>query len=90
VNVARVAGRVVSTIKDDALLGRKLLLLEPLDAAGRALPGGLIVALDAVGAGAAERVLYVKGREAAHAFLPDHVPADAAVVGIIDTLTVET
>jgi microcompartment protein CcmK/EutM len=88
-NLARVAGRVVATIKNDALEGQRLLLLEPLDAAGRPLPGGLIVALDSVGAGAAERVLYVKGREAAHAFLPGMVPTDAAVVGIVDTVTVE-
>lgn len=88
-NLARVVGRVVATRKDEALEGHKLLLIEPLDASGRPLAGGIVVALDAVGAGAAEHVLYVKGREAAHAFLPDTVPADAAVVGIVDAATLE-
>ncbi|MGH9870185.1 MAG: EutN/CcmL family microcompartment protein [Candidatus Polarisedimenticolia bacterium] len=88
-NLARVVGRVVATRKDDALIGQRLLLLEPLDAKGSPLGGGLIVALDAVGSGAAEHVLYVKGREAAYAFLPATVPADAAVVGIVDAATLE-
>ena len=88
-NLARVVGRVVATVKDEALKGHRLLLIEPLDASGNPLPGGFVVALDAVGSGAAEHVLYVKGREAAHAFLPEVVPADAAVVGIVDTATLE-
>jgi len=88
VNLARVVGRVVSTHKDDDLRGRKLLLIRPLDSRLRPT-GPPLVAVDAVGAGAAEVVLYVRGREASHAFLPDHVPADAGVVGIVDTVTRE-
>ncbi|HEY3174776.1 MAG TPA: EutN/CcmL family microcompartment protein [Candidatus Polarisedimenticolia bacterium] len=87
-NLARVAGRVVSTHKDDGLAGRKLLLLQPLDAR-LADSGPMFVAVDAVGAGAAEVVIYVRGREAAHAFLPDHVPTDAGIVGIVDYATLE-
>lgn len=87
-NLARVVGRVVSTHKDGALEGRKLLLLQPLDC-GLADAGAPFVAVDAIGAGAAEVVLYVRGREAAHAFLPDLVPTDAGVVGIVDHATVE-
>ena len=87
-NLARVVGRIVSTHKDEGLAGRKLLLLQPLD--GRLTDtGSVFIALDAVGAGAAEVVIFVRGREAAHAFLPDHVPTDAGVVGIVDHVTLE-
>ena len=88
-NLARVVGRVVATRKDEALTGHRLLLIEPLDSSGRPQGKGLIVALDAVGSGAAEHVLFVRGREASHAFLPDVVPADAAIVGIVDAATRE-
>lgn len=88
-NLARVVGRVVATHKDGGLAGRKLLVLQPLgpDLEPRGTP---IVGVDAVGAGAAEVVIVVRGREAAHAFLPDAVPADAGVVGIVDHATVES
>lgn len=86
-NLARVIGRVVSTHKDRGLEGRKLLVLQPLDPRLEDA-GAPLVAVDAVGAGAAEVVIYVRGREAAHAFLPDEVPADAGVVGIVDHATV--
>lgn len=85
-NLARVIGRVVSTHKDAELSGQKLLLLQPVDAT--LAPAGLpLVALDAIGAGAAELVIFVRGREAAHAFLPKDVPADAGVIGIVDHVT---
>ena len=46
--------------------------------------GTPLVAIDAVGAGAGERIFYVTGREASFAFIPDHVPTDATIVGIVD------
>lgn len=82
-DLARVVGRVVCTVKNDALRGVKLLLVRPLDAHGSPR-GRPLVALDAVGAGAGERVFYVTGREASFAFLPDTVPADASIVGIVE------
>lgn len=82
-NLGRVVGRVVSTHKDADLSGVKLLLIQPV-APGGARAGATIVAADAVGAGAGETVIFVRGREAAHAFLPEHVPADAGVIGIVD------
>lgn len=80
-NVGKVAGTLVSTAKDPGLRGRKILLVRPLG--GREKP---FWALDAAGAGAGETVLYVRQREASYAFLPDVVPCDAAVVGIVDDL----
>ena len=87
-NLARVIGRVVSTCKDDGLEGRKLLILQPVDPYLKSL-GSPFVAVDAVGAGADEVVMYVRGREASHAFLPEKVPTDAGVVGIVDHATME-
>jgi len=81
--LARVLGEVVSTVKDANLTGMKLLVLQPLTPAGDAA-GRTLVALDSVGAGAGERVFFVRGREAAFPFYPDEPPADATVIGIVD------
>ncbi len=81
--VARVLGEVVSTVKDSNLIGLKLLVLQPLSAAGEA-SGRTLVALDSVGAGVGERVFFVRGREAAFPFYPSEPPTDAAVIGIVD------
>jgi ethanolamine utilization protein EutN len=83
VNLARVVGRIVATQKDSGLTGSKLLLLQPLDS-NLAPRGSTLLAADAVGAGAGETVIYVRGREASHAFLPAGVPVDAGIVGIVD------
>jgi microcompartment protein CcmK/EutM len=87
-NLARVVGRVVSSHKDPGLSGSKLLLLQPV---GPALDdrGTPVLAADAVGAGAGEIVIYVKGREAAYAFLPETVPTDAGIIGIVDDIHVD-
>ena len=89
--LARVIGDVVATVKDRGLHGRKLLVLQPLTPAGAAV-GRPLVAVDAAGAGAGETVFFVRGREASFPFLPDVVATDAAVVGIVDhwTVTPET
>jgi len=85
VDLARVVGRVVCTLKNESLTGRKLLLVQPITETGRDA-GKPLVAIDAVGAGAGERVFYVTGREASFAFLPDRVPTDASIVGIVDRI----
>ena len=81
--LARVVGTVVASRKDAGLTGVKLLLIQPLDAARAAL-GKPLVATDSVGAGVTEEVFYVRGREASVPFLPQEVPTDAAIVGIVD------
>lgn len=81
--LARVVGTVVCTRKDEALTGVKMLLVQPLTP-DRQPAGKPLVALDSIGAGAAEEVFYVRGREASFPFLPEEVPADATIVGIID------
>ena len=78
--LGKVIGRVVASVKNEALEGKKLLLV-------RRLPNGpAVVAIDAVGAGAGETVYVCRGREAAFAFKPEEVPTEATVVAIIDTI----
>ena len=86
--IARVIGNVVATIKDPGLVGRTLLVVQPLSPARQAV-GRPLVAVDAVGAGAGEEVFFVRGREASHPFLPAVVPTDATVTGICDHWTVD-
>lgn len=86
--LARVIGDVVSTLKDDGLQSLKLLVLQPLNADGRDT-GKILVAVDAVGAGVGEKVFFVRGKEASFPFYPTVVPADAGVVGIVDHCSIE-
>lgn len=81
--LAKVVGTVVATRKDTGLHGVKLLVIQPINP-DRTPAGKPLVAVDTVGAGAAEEVFYVRGREASLPFLPDEVPADAAIIGIVD------
>jgi microcompartment protein CcmK/EutM len=81
--LATVIGDVVVTCKDENLRSRTLLILQPLGADGQP-SGRTLVAVDAVGAGVGETVFFVRGKEASFPFLPDEVPADAGVVGIVD------
>jgi microcompartment protein CcmK/EutM len=83
VQLARVIGEVVATMKDASLDGIKLLVLQPLSASGEP-SGRTLVALDSVGAGVGENVFFVRGREAAFPFYPAEPPTDAAVIGIVD------
>jgi ethanolamine utilization protein EutN len=78
--LGKVIGRVVASVKNEVLEGKKLLLI-------RRLPNGpAIVAIDAVGAGAGETVYVCRGREAAFAFKPEEVPTEATVVAIVDVI----
>jgi microcompartment protein CcmK/EutM len=88
VQLARVIGEVVATVKDPNLTGSKLLVLQPIAADG-ANTGRTLVALDSVGAGIGETVFFVRGREAAFPFYPAEPPADASIVGIVDEWDVE-
>ena len=81
--LARVIGEVVSTVKDANLTGLTLLVLQPLTPSGDAT-GRTLVAVDSVGAGVGENVFFVRGREAAFPFYPVEPPTDAAVIGIVD------
>jgi len=85
--LGRVIGNVVCTMKDPTLVGQKLLIVQPLDRKGRG-NGRPIVALDAVGAGAGEMIYWCRGKEASFPFLPSELPADATIVGIVDSVNI--
>jgi microcompartment protein CcmK/EutM len=86
--IARVIGDVVATMKQPALDGHKLLVLQPVTPDRKAV-GRTLVAADAAGAGVGEHVFFVRGREASFPFLPAEVPVDACVVGIVDRWDLE-
>ena len=81
--LARVVGRVFCARQEPAIENKTLLLIQPLRWEDEAAAGDPIVAMDAVGAGASEKVFWVAAREAAVAF-PDIPPIDAAIVGIVE------
>jgi len=86
--IGQVIGTVVSTQKHRTFEGAKLLLVQPLamDDTPRGAP---LLAVDGVGAGVHEKVLIVlEGRAAGEALGRKAAPVDAAIVGIIDTVTI--
>jgi ethanolamine utilization protein EutN len=82
-----VRGTVVATTKDPGLVGRKLLIVQPTDEVFEA-KGDLLVAIDTVGAGFGDRVLYATGSSAKSMLENRDVPVDASIVAIIDTVEV--
>jgi ethanolamine utilization protein EutN len=86
VQLARVTGTVVATVKADGLEGVTFLVVQPLDR--RQQPDGSpVVAADGVRmAGPGELVYIVGAREAAQAMPNTFVPVDHAVVGIVDAV----
>jgi microcompartment protein CcmK/EutM len=84
--LARVIGTVVSTVKSDSLQTRKLLVIQPLDAKLNET-GSPIVAIDSVGAGTGEIIFWCRGKEASFAFEPLEVPTDCTIVGIVDSVS---
>jgi ethanolamine utilization protein EutN len=91
--LARVIGSVVSTKKEAAMTGRKLLLLRPMlvdeEQPESFRPGqNTVVAVDALGAGTGEWVLFCQGSSARQASGLKELPVDAAVIGIVDRVEV--
>ena len=82
--IARVIGTVVSSVKNETLEGRKLLIVQTLDAALKD-KGSPMIALDSVGAGVGELVFWCRGKEASFPFKRDETPTDCTIVGIIDS-----
>ena len=91
--LAKVEGSVVSTKKDSAMNGRKLLLLRPQlvddKDPSKFRPGmNTIVAVDSVGAGVGEMVLFCQGSSARLAASLKDAPVDAVIIGIVDVVDV--
>jgi ethanolamine utilization protein EutN len=83
--LGRVIGTVVCTMKDARLIGQKILVVQPIDKHGRE-KGRSLVALDSVGAGVGETIYWCRGKEASFPFLPVEVPTEATIVGIVDEI----
>ncbi len=82
--LARVIGTVVATVKNESLKGRKLLVVQSLnkdlEPAGKPM-----VAVDAIGAGVGELVFWCRGREASFPFKREDTPTDCTIIGIVDS-----
>jgi len=92
--LARVTGHVVATQKEKTLNGQKLFVVEPLNVkydeatnqpASLGNTGRAIVAIDSVGCGEGQLVLVVQGSSARMTEVTKNLPADAVIVGIIDS-----
>jgi microcompartment protein CcmK/EutM len=83
--LGRVTGQVVSTVRDPALPNLKFLLVDIVDARGEVLASGQVAA-DILGAGEGEVVLLVRG-SSARVVLEARTPLDLCVIGIVDQVT---
>jgi microcompartment protein CcmK/EutM len=82
--LARVIGTVVATVKNESLDSRKFLIVQTLDADLKP-KGNPQVALDAVGAGVGELVFWCRGKEASFPFKREDTPTDCTIIGIVDS-----
>jgi microcompartment protein CcmK/EutM len=86
--IARVIGTTVSTIKDEKLAGRKLLIVCQTDETGGPT-GKPYVAIDTVDAGVGDLVLTAAGSSARQTVITKDTPVDAVIMAVIDSLEVE-
>jgi microcompartment protein CcmK/EutM len=88
--LAKVIGNVVSTQKNPKFQGMKLLLIQPyITKEGQLVQSGSsVVAVDSVGAGAGELVLFTQGSSARLTDLTKDSPTDTVIIGIVDTVEV--
>jgi microcompartment protein CcmK/EutM len=86
-NVGKVIGTVVASRKDPKLEGLKLLLVQATDLAGTP-KGGQVVAVDSVGAGIGEVVLYCSGSSARQTEVTQNRPVDTVIMAIVDEIEV--
>ncbi len=87
--LAKVIGTVVATRKEESLIGYKLLVIEEIDPRNEQPRENCLVAVDTLGAGEGDIVLWVQGG-AARVISEEHrkAPLDVAIVGIIDSVDI--
>jgi ethanolamine utilization protein EutN len=85
--LGKVVGRVWATAKNPNLEGQRLLIVQPLTPELKET-GRRFVCTDCTGAGAGELVYVCRGREASYAFLPQDMPSDSTIVGIVDEVDI--
>ena len=86
--IARVIGTTVSTIKDEKLHSKKLLIVRQTDEVGNPV-GKPYVAVDTVDAGIGELVLTCAGSSARQTNITKDTPVDAVIMAVIDSLEVD-
>ncbi len=86
--IARVVGTIVSTIKDEKLTGRKLLIVREATTENE-LVGKPIAAVDTVDAGVGDLVLIAQGSSARQTSTTKETPTDAVIMAIVDELEVD-
>ena len=86
--IARVVGRLVATVKQDTLAAVALQWIQPVSAAGKSL-GKPIVAVDRIGVGPGELVYFITSREAAMTLNDPFAAVDAGIVGKVDWMNVD-
>jgi microcompartment protein CcmK/EutM len=86
--IAKVIGTTIATIKDEKLVGRKLLVLRQTDEHG-APAGKPYVAIDTLDAGVGDLVLTCSGSSARQTTITKDTPVDAVIMAVIDSLEVE-
>lgn len=86
--IARVIGSAVATIKDEKLVGRKLLIVRQTDETGETV-GKPYVAIDSVDAGTGDLVLTAAGSSARQTNQTKDTPVDAVIMAVIDSLEVD-
>jgi microcompartment protein CcmK/EutM len=82
--IGKVVGTVVSTVKDEKVANLKLQIVQELDE-NAAPRDKYVVAVDTVGAGQGDLVLFSQGSSARQTTLTDGRPIDAAIFAIIDS-----
>jgi ethanolamine utilization protein EutN len=85
--IGRIIGTVVATRKDENLVGSKLMITQPLNVKLKPI-GEPLIAVDTVGAGIGELIIYTKGTAARIAAKKMDSPIDISIVGIIDEIDV--
>jgi len=86
--IAKVIGTTIATIKDEKLVGRKLLILRQTDETG-APSGKPYVAIDTLDAGIGDLVLTCSGSSARQTNITKDTPVDAVIMAVVDSLEVE-
>jgi microcompartment protein CcmK/EutM len=84
--IGKVLGTVVASQKEAELIGMKFLAVAPMDLETGAIKPGGVIAVDAVGAGVGEVVLYASGSSARQTTVTNNRPVDATIMAIVDTL----
>ncbi len=86
--LAKIIGTVVATQKEQSMKGLRFMLVQAVDTEGKP-SGAHVVAVDAVGSGPGEYVLYASGSSARQTVVTDKRPCDAVIMAIVDNWEID-